>query len=257
MLKDNMAMFEDNMAEDAAAYDELSQPQYKAGCKFINDLNIFRGQAAKVLDMGCGTGDVTKYIVDIIGPDGEVVGIDPDDARIKIALEKFKDVGNLKFHVGDSATGFPHEKEPYYDVHINTYAFHFFPDEHKKLYLEKAHRSLKSGGKLAIMCSDKKGPASAHSHGNDDVHYLSEDEYRKLFQDIALFTDVVVEPVKYTAHLKSYEVFKRWVKASIHRSLDEYDPAFVKKFVADCATCHEDGSIDFIVPSLSITASRE
>ena len=32
--------------------------------------------------MGCGTGQITKYIV---GPDGQVVGIDPDAARIKIA----------------------------------------------------------------------------------------------------------------------------------------------------------------------------
>ena len=142
------------MAEAAAVYDELNQPQYEAVCKFINDLNIFHGESAKVLDMGCGTGDVTKYIADTVGPGGEAVGIEPEVARIKIAQEKFKDVVNLKFHVGDSVSGFPHDNEPYYDVHITTYAFHWFPDEHKKLYVEKAHPSLKSGGKLAIMCVD-------------------------------------------------------------------------------------------------------
>ena len=245
------------MAEAAAAYDALSQPQYEAGCKFINGLNIFHGQAAKVLDMGCGTGDVTKYIADIVGPDGEAVGIDPDVARIKIAQEKFKDVGNLEFHVGDSVSGFPHENEPYYDVHITTYAFHWFPDEHKKLYIKKAHRSLKSGGKLAITCQDKKGPGLASGHGNDDLHSLSSDEYRKLFQDMGLFTHVVVEPVLYPAHLKSYEDLNRWVKASSHRNLDEYDQEFVKKVMAECATFHDDGSIDFIMPSLSITARKE
>ena len=257
MLKANMATFKANMAEDAAAYDELSQPQYEAGCKFINDLNIFHGQAAKVLDMGCGTGNVTKYIADIIGPDGEAVGIDPDEARIKIAQEKFKDVGNLEFHVGDSATGFPHDDEPYYDVHITTFAFHWFPDEHKKLYVEKAHRSLKSAGKLAILCAYKKGLGSAHGHGNDKINSLSQDEYRKLFQEMALFTDVVIEPVKYTAHLKSYEEFKRWLKASSLRSLDEYEQVFMKKVMDECATFHDDGSIDFILPSLLITASKE
>ena len=245
------------MAEDAPAYDELNQPQYEAGYKFINDLNIFHGQAAKVLDMGCGTGKVTKYIADRIGPDGAVVGIDPDEARIKIAQEKFKEVGNLKFHVGDSVTGFPHGNEPYYDVHITTYAFHWFPHDHKKLYLQKAHQSLKSGGKLAIMCVDKKGPGTANGHGNDDMHALSPDELRKLFQELGLFTDAVVEPVIYSAHHKSYEAFKRWVKASTHRNLDQYDPAFVKKIMADCATFHDDGSSEFRVPCISITASKD
>lgn len=31
----------------------------------------------KVLDMGCGTRRVSKYIADIIGPDGQVVAVDP------------------------------------------------------------------------------------------------------------------------------------------------------------------------------------
>ena len=66
-----------------------------------------------MLDMGCGTGNVIKYIADIVGSGGQVVGI-------KIATEKYKDVSHLEFHVGNSVTGFPHDNEPYYDVLIST-----------------------------------------------------------------------------------------------------------------------------------------
>ena len=48
-----------------------------------------------MLDMGCGTGQITKYIADIVGPDGQVVGIDPDAARIKIAEQKYKEFSSV------------------------------------------------------------------------------------------------------------------------------------------------------------------
>ena len=73
---------------DASAYEELSQPQVVQGCKFVSELNVPGG--AKVLDMGCGTGHITKYIADIVGFDGVVLGIEPDAERIKITQEKYK-----------------------------------------------------------------------------------------------------------------------------------------------------------------------
>ena len=243
------------MDPDAAAYEELNQPQYEMGCKFVNNLKLVQG--AKVLDMGCGTGGVTKYIADIVGPDGEAVGFDPDEARIKIAQDKFKEVGNLKFHVGDSLTGFPHGTEPYYDVHITTHAIQWFPHNHKKMYLQKVHQSLKSGGKLAILTIFKLGSSTADNHGHDNMHALSQDEFQKLFEELGLFTNAMVEPEIYTAHFNSYELFKNWVKASTHRNLDEYDQAFVKKLMADCATFHEHGGVDFKIPCISIIACKE
>ncbi|CAB4002507.1 methyltransferase domain-containing [Paramuricea clavata] len=134
--------------KNAKSYDEVSSPQIEAGSQFIRELNLSLGD--KVLDMGCGTGHLTKYIADIVGPDGQAVGIDPDAERIKIAEGKSKEVSNLQFCVGSSAIGFPHDNEPYYDVHISTHAFHWVPDDEKRVYIQKAHRCLKAGGKLAI-----------------------------------------------------------------------------------------------------------
>ena len=241
------------MEADAKAYKELNKPQYDAGRKFINDLNV--PQAAKVLDMGCGTGELTKYITDIAGPHGQVVGVDPDAARIKIADEKYKGVSNLQFHVGNSATEFPHENEPYYDLHITIHAFHWLPADQKKLYLQKTHHSLKHGGKLAILtvCSDGiKG-----SHGINDLQPLSEDELRKLFQEVGLFPDVVLKKVNYEFHFESLDIFKRWVKASTHENHGESDPAAAKEAMGDLATFHEDGSLTLKLPCISITANKE
>ena len=119
----------------------MSRPQIEAGSRFIRDFNLSLGD--KVLDMGCGTGHLTKYIADIVGPDGLAVGIDPDAERIKIAQEKTKEVSNLQFYVGSSAIGFAHNNKPYYDVHISTNAFHWVPDDEKQIYIQKAYQCKK------------------------------------------------------------------------------------------------------------------
>ncbi|CAB4015520.1 Hypothetical predicted protein [Paramuricea clavata] len=140
------------MEDNAKAYDQLlSKTQYESGCKFISEfINLCPGD--KVLDMGCGTGQITKYIADIVGPDGQAVGIDPDTARIKIAEEKYKEASHLQFHVGSSVTAFPHDNELYYDVHLSTSAFHWLSNEEKPIYIQKAYDCLKPGGRLAIWC---------------------------------------------------------------------------------------------------------
>ena len=243
------------MEKDAKCYDELSQPQYESGRKFINDLNISAGN--KVLDIGCGTGNLTKYIADIVGSDGQVFGIDPDDERVKIAKEKFKEVSNLQFHVGSTVTGFPHDGEPYYDVHITIHAFHWFPPEQKKLYIQKAYQSLKPGGKLTILCSYRFGPERNDQFAVMGLHLLSEEEYQKLFQEEGSFTNVKVKQPGHKAFFKSEDMFKRWVKASTHQDLDELDPVFVKDVMGDLVTFHDDGSVTFKMPSICVVAVKE
>ncbi|XP_028416077.1 uncharacterized protein LOC114539662 [Dendronephthya gigantea] len=243
------------MESDAKAYEELNQPQYEAGCKFINEVNLSPG--TKVLDMGCGTGNITKYIADIVGSCGQTVGIDPDVERIKIAQEKYQDFHNLQFYVGDSVTGFPNDNSPYYDVHVTMNAFHWFPNEHKKIYIQKAYQSLNAGGKLVILCTDKIGSERADHSEVLGIHYLTKDEMKKLFHEIGLFSEVVISQIVLTAHFKSYEIFKRWTKATTHRDIEELDPAYVKEAMAEVATFHDDCSIVLNIPCLHITAIKQ
>ena len=242
------------MDANAKAYEELSKPQTEQGCEYVSELNIPGG--AKVLDMGCGTGFVTKYIADIVGSVGVVVGIDPDAERIKIAQKKYKDISHLQFHVGDSVTGFPLDDEPYYDFHFSTHAFHWFLPDQKKLYLQKTYQSLKPGGKLAILCSDNEFPERNKQYEAMALYPLSENELRKLFEDAGLFTNVVVRPVTYTFHFETYEIFKRWMNASSH-DLDDIAPDLLKALMDKRATFHNDGSLTMDMKVNSTIASKE
>ena len=233
------------MEEAAIAYDELSKPQFEAGVQFIDKLRVSLGD--KVLDMGCATGRLTKYMADIVGPDGFVIGIDPNAERIKIAKTKYEGLSNLQFSVGNSAVGFPHDNEPYYDVHISTHVFHWVPHTEKTIYIQKAFQSLKSGGKLAIWCTEKL-PDDVEVPGFDS---LTGQGYRDLFQNIGLFKDVTVCKVMHAFRYEAFEDFKRCSEASTRHDTDEYQ-AFVKKFV----TFENNGQVACTVPIISITASK-
>ena len=132
------------------------------------------------------------------------------------------------------------------------HAFHWFPHEHKKIYIQKAYQTLKPGGKLVILCTDKIGPERAHQTELLDIHFLTKDEMKKLFRETGLFREVVVSRVIPTAHFKSYEIFKRRSKAETHSDIKDVDPAYVKQVMAHLATFHDNVSITFIVPYLPI-----
>ena len=74
-------------AEEAASYENTSRPQEEMGMKLINMTSLKKGNT--VLDLGCGTGYLTKVLSDKVGPEGKVVAVDPDGERLKIAREKY------------------------------------------------------------------------------------------------------------------------------------------------------------------------
>src|SRR5690242_15318659 len=59
----------------------------------------------RVLDLGSGAGDVALLLADVVGPSGEVVGVERHADSIARARERVQRAGlaNVSFHQGDVA----------------------------------------------------------------------------------------------------------------------------------------------------------
>jgi 2-polyprenyl-3-methyl-5-hydroxy-6-metoxy-1,4-benzoquinol methylase len=57
----------------------------------------------RVLDVGCGAGDVSLLLAEAVGPDGTVAGVDVDPAILKLARARAAGAGfaNVSFRAGD------------------------------------------------------------------------------------------------------------------------------------------------------------
>src|SRR5262249_59394792 len=60
----------------------------------------------RVLDIGCGMGDVSFLVADFVGPHGSVVGVDLDAAVLRMADQRraARGLTNVSFREGDART---------------------------------------------------------------------------------------------------------------------------------------------------------
>jgi SAM-dependent methyltransferase len=103
----------------------------------------------KVLDIGCGFGETALEIAQIVGPSGEVLGIDCTDAFLDIANQERDEAGvnNVRFEVGDAQVcDLP---ESYFDVAYSRFGVMFFQSAVRAL--RNANRALKPGGKVCLI----------------------------------------------------------------------------------------------------------
>jgi len=103
----------------------------------------------KVLDIGCGYGETCLDIGRIVGPEGEVFGLDCTQAFLDIANKERDESGitNVTFALGDAQTyDLP---ENYYDVVYSRFGVMFF--QNVVYALKNAHKALKPGGKLCMI----------------------------------------------------------------------------------------------------------
>ena len=75
-------------------------------------------KGATVLDLGCGTGYLTKVLSEQVGPEGKVVAVDSDGERLKIAWEKHS-ADNIEYIQADDNTFPPGQ----YDLVFSTIVF--------------------------------------------------------------------------------------------------------------------------------------
>lgn len=107
----------------------------------------------RVLDLGCGSGDFTRTIAELV-PDGHVVGLDAqasmvDEARAVAHPNQSFVVAPVQA-IADALVGPDHEGA--YDVVMSRAALHWVPEADIAEVYRQARRLLRPGGWLRIEC---------------------------------------------------------------------------------------------------------
>jgi ubiquinone/menaquinone biosynthesis C-methylase UbiE len=100
----------------------------------------------RVLDVGCGTGYLTRRAAHAVGPTGRVVGVDPSAPVIEYARRVSPP--NADFHVA-GGEAIP-EPDGSFDVVVSCLAIHHIPPQLRPAAVREVYRVLRPGGRLLI-----------------------------------------------------------------------------------------------------------
>ncbi len=105
-------------------------------------------QGMRVLDVGCGTGDVAFLAADLVGPSGEVVGVDRERTAVDWANARAHSRGtrNVKFVEGDPAEM---EFDRQFDAVVGRLVLMYYPDPVDTV--RKLMRHVRPGGLIVFQ----------------------------------------------------------------------------------------------------------
>ncbi|MBE1583354.1 class I SAM-dependent methyltransferase [Nonomuraea angiospora] len=100
----------------------------------------------RVLDVGCGTGYLSRIVAPVVTPSGHVTGVDPSPAMIDYATRHAP--ANCTYVEGEGQDlPFP---DGSFDLVISSLAVHHIPAEARPGALRQMFRVLRPGGRLLI-----------------------------------------------------------------------------------------------------------
>ncbi len=107
----------------------------------------------RVLDIGCGFGETTQRIANLVGPEGSVLGFDAAERFIDLAREEAATagIGNVGFAVGDLQVT---EFEQSFDYAFSRMGTMFFANPVPAL--RNVRRALVPGGRLCMVVWRRK-----------------------------------------------------------------------------------------------------
>ncbi|MGB4985541.1 MAG: class I SAM-dependent methyltransferase [Erysipelotrichaceae bacterium] len=111
----------------------------------------------RIMDIGCGTGVLTPYLVGIVGDGGSIVGIDVSNRMNEVAKRKY-DYDNVSFHCED-IMDFNRDGQLY----SGAICFSVFPHFEDKVHtIKQIVSNIEVGGYIII----------AHSQSRDEINNM-------------------------------------------------------------------------------------
>ncbi|XP_046846244.1 malonyl-[acyl-carrier protein] O-methyltransferase-like [Xenia sp. Carnegie-2017] len=250
-----------NYKEIAEIYSKVNDFQVELGKMMVCVLGIKRGD--KVLDIGCGTGEITAYIADTVTEDGLCVGFDPDKYRIEVAMKKhLPGRTNITFFNGDSSSKFPHANEEFYDYVLCSAVFHWMNEEEKLVFLKAAYLSLRPGGKLLIRSHEKNPNMLEQTQklvADNDINF-SRSPFKLVTKskavEMLLQNGFKIQSDSYFDFFyvfESLECYLTWFSSSAYLDKTKFLPEKVGKFALQF---QKDGTVPLNVTFYKIVASR-
>ena len=113
--------------------------------RLLRTINVRPGM--RVLDLGCGAGDVSFLAAKLVGPNGAVVGIDRNQEVLNVAAERASAAGFRQIRFEQVSVESFSSDVPF-DVIIGRYVLIFQPDPVE--FLRAAARLVSRGGHIAF-----------------------------------------------------------------------------------------------------------
>jgi len=111
-------------------------------------------EAKSVLDIGCGTGNLSLEIVKRLSSGGRVIGVDAGEKMVTLAKNKLQERQMSIQFLRVSAESVPF-KDEVFDCVFNVFLLHHLPMELKIAAFNEMYRVLKKGGELVTVDVDK------------------------------------------------------------------------------------------------------
>ncbi|XP_031555458.1 uncharacterized protein LOC116292314 [Actinia tenebrosa] len=131
----------------ASYYNRWSSFQRDVAHQVLDNQELQLQDAKLVLDLGCGTGNMTAALLEHLSQDCKIIAVDPDVERIKVAQQLHGCHSNITFQTG-SSDSFPHMLKECYDIAVNNFVIQLIKE--RQVAMDNISKSLKPGGRLLM-----------------------------------------------------------------------------------------------------------